>query len=165
MPAQTPPRYTFSKPVSTYSTRNPENNTDSILSYRQLRLIQKNQTPPCPTLLQLLRNHNAASDLIAHKAASLPWIGHPEGEVNLGETGYSQPFTNTTRFAQADALGQATAAFEVHGKILEKYLANHGEHGKLGYPLTDEMWTPDHKCRYNTFSGGGLFWTVTTGLA
>ncbi|PQE18749.1 putative glucose sorbosone dehydrogenase protein [Rutstroemia sp. NJR-2017a WRK4] len=26
------------------------------------------------------------------------------------------------------------------------------------------MWTSDHKCRYNIFTGGGLFWTATTGV-
>ncbi|PQE18757.1 hypothetical protein CJF32_00006486 [Rutstroemia sp. NJR-2017a WRK4] len=89
MSARKSPRYTLSKPVliSPTASYSGEPNT------------------PCPTLLQFLRNHDAASDLIADKAASLPWIGHPKGEVDLGETGYSQAFTNATIFAQADALG------------------------------------------------------------
>ncbi|KAM3078235.1 hypothetical protein ACMFMG_002466 [Clarireedia jacksonii] len=147
MSARTSPRHTFSKQLS------------PTVSYSDESDI------PCPTLLQLLRNQDTASDLIAHKAASLPWIGPPKGEVKIGETGYSQTFTDATIFAQADALGQATSAFEVHGEILERYIANHGEEGKLGYPLTDEMWTPDHKCRFNKFTRGALFWTATTGVS
>jgi hypothetical protein len=165
MSAQASPRYKFTKPVLVNATREISRVILTLFQISPAASYSGEPNTPCPTLLQFLRNHDAASDLIADKAASLPWIGHPNGEVNLGETGYSQAFTNATIFAQADALGQATAAFEVHGEILEKYIANHGEDGKLGYPLTDEIWTPDHKCRYNTFTGGGLFWTATTGVS
>ncbi|THV51563.1 hypothetical protein BGAL_0106g00030 [Botrytis galanthina] len=110
-----------------------------------------------PTFQQLLRNQDAAVDLIAQKAASLPWIGPPKGGFVINENGYSRPYTNATIFAQADAFGKATIAYEVHGDILKKYIALGGDRSKLGSPVTDELWTSDRGCRFNNFTSGAIY--------
>ncbi len=37
------------------------------------------------------------------------------------------------------------------------------EHSFLGYPLTDELTTPDGIGRYNHFQGGSIYWSPSTG--
>ena len=54
-------------------------------------------------------------------------------------------------------------AHEVHGAILEKWKALKWERGFLGYPLTDELPTPDKIGRYNHFQHGSIYWFPTTG--
>lgn len=103
-----------------------------------------------------MHNQDAAVDLIAKKAASLPWIGPPKGGFVINENGYSRPYTNATIFAQADTFGKATIAYEVHGDILRKYIALGGDRSKLGSPVTDELWTSDRGCRFNNFTSGAI---------
>lgn len=54
-------------------------------------------------------------------------------------------------------------AHEVHGAILQKWKAHNWERGFLGYPLTDELSTPDGIGRYNHFQHGSIYWFPTTG--
>lgn len=110
-----------------------------------------------------MRNQDAAADLIAKKAASLPWIGPPKGGFVINENGYSRPYVNATIFSQADAFGKATVAYEVHGDILRKYVAMGGDRSKLGCPVTDELWSSDRRCRYNTFTSGAIYNNCKTG--
>lgn len=56
-----------------------------------------------------------------------------------------------------------TGAFEVHGEIRVKWAQFRGELGFLGFPLTDELPTPDGHGRYNHFQGGSIYWTPETG--
>src|SRR5207245_1095626 len=62
----------------------------------------------------------------------------------------------------------STGAFEVHGAIRDKWGALGWENG-LGYPVTDELPTPDGTGRFNHFKslrGGGdnsIYWTAATG--
>jgi uncharacterized protein with LGFP repeats len=55
----------------------------------------------------------------------------------------------------------------VHGNIRNKWEALGWETGVLGYPVTDEMTTPDGIGRYNHFrkgnTEGSIYWTPTTG--
>ena len=55
-----------------------------------------------------------------------------------------------------------TGAHEVHGAIRLKWASLSGEGGFLGYPLTDELGTPDGRGRYNHFQGGSIYWTPET---
>jgi M6 family metalloprotease-like protein len=57
----------------------------------------------------------------------------------------------------------ATGAHEVHGLIKEKWVSLKGANGFLGFPLTDELATPDGVGRYNHFQGGSVYWTPSTG--
>ena len=57
----------------------------------------------------------------------------------------------------------ATGAFEVHGLIRVKWAQLGGEREFLGFPLTDELGTPDGIGRFNHFEGGSIYWTPETG--
>ena len=58
----------------------------------------------------------------------------------------------------------ATGAHEVHGAIWAEWAATGWETGPTGYPVTDEMGTPDGVGRFNHFSkGGSVYWTAATG--
>jgi len=56
----------------------------------------------------------------------------------------------------------ATGAFEVHGRIRDKWEELEWERGFLGYPITDETKTPDGVGRFNHFQGGSIYWTPST---
>lgn len=51
-----------------------------------------------------------------------------------------------------------TGAFEVHGLILKKWKELGAEKSALGYPLSNELVSPDGKGRYSKFQKGGLIW-------
>ncbi|MFP5218321.1 MAG: SpoIID/LytB domain-containing protein [Actinomycetes bacterium] len=57
----------------------------------------------------------------------------------------------------------AQGAHETHGAILQHYGRHRWEGGVLGYPVTDEMTTPDGRGRYNHFERGSVYWTPSTG--
>lgn len=54
-------------------------------------------------------------------------------------------------------------AFEVHGDIRWQWSNLGWEAGYLGFPLTDEITTPDGIGRYNHFQGGSLYWKPELG--
>ena len=56
-----------------------------------------------------------------------------------------------------------TGAFEVHGGIKDKWKKLGWEKSFLGYPITDEIKTPDTIGRYNHFEKGSIYWTPTLG--
>jgi uncharacterized protein with LGFP repeats len=56
-----------------------------------------------------------------------------------------------------------TGAHVVWGSIRAEWAALGWERSALGYPLTDEMTTPDGRGRYNHFQGGSIYWTPQTG--
>ena len=51
---------------------------------------------------------------------------------------------------------------DVHGAVLDRYLALGGPSGRLGGPLTDELGTPDGRGAYNHFAGGSIYWSPAT---
>ncbi|MEU6114355.1 DUF2599 domain-containing protein [Streptomyces sp. NPDC047117] len=55
------------------------------------------------------------------------------------------------------------APHQVGGAILAKYVEMGGEGSPLGCPTSDELPTPNGRGRYNTFTGGSIYWTATTG--
>lgn len=57
-----------------------------------------------------------------------------------------------------------TGANAIYGAIREKWAAMGWERSVLGYPVTDELGTPDGVGRYNHFQhGGSIYWTPQTG--
>ncbi|WP_164860685.1 GH25 family lysozyme [Rhodococcus sp. X156] len=68
-------------------------------------------------------------------------------------------------FASGGALywSPKTGAREVRGDIDKKWGALTWEAGPHGYPVTNELGTPDGKGRYNHFQQGSIYWTATTG--
>ncbi len=58
----------------------------------------------------------------------------------------------------------ATGSHQVCGAIRTKYLALGGPAGFLGYPVTNELPTPDGIGRFNHFANSGsIYWTPSTG--
>jgi len=55
-----------------------------------------------------------------------------------------------------------TGAHEVHGDIRIKWAQLGGERGFLGFPMTDELGTPDGRGRFNHFEGGSIYWKPET---
>ncbi|QII02711.1 hypothetical protein BH92_25110 [Rhodococcoides fascians A21d2] len=87
------------------------------------------------------------------------WIGEQVGEFMLGPGGGGMlEYRNATVFALPEG-----GAHEVHGPILEWYLAHGGPYGTLGYPISDERPTPTGFGRYNLFQRGALGWLPETG--
>ena len=58
---------------------------------------------------------------------------------------------------------RSTGAREVHGAIRQKWAQKGWERSALGYPVTNELVTPDRRGRYNHFQRGSIYWTPTTG--
>ncbi|WTW95901.1 hypothetical protein OG216_22080 [Streptomycetaceae bacterium NBC_01309] len=56
-----------------------------------------------------------------------------------------------------------TGAHEVHGAIRDKWAQLGWERGVLGYPLTDELVTPDGRGRFVHFERGSIYWSPQTG--
>lgn len=57
----------------------------------------------------------------------------------------------------------STNAHEIHGQIRDKWAALGWERSFLGYPLTDELPTPDGVGRFNHFQNGSIYWTPKSG--
>ncbi|HTL34326.1 MAG TPA: hypothetical protein VL326_14465 [Kofleriaceae bacterium] len=55
-----------------------------------------------------------------------------------------------------------TGAFEVHGRIRDKWKDLGWEASVTGYPITDETTTPDGVGRYNVFEHASIYWSPTT---
>ena len=51
----------------------------------------------------------------------------------------------------------------MHGAIRDKWALLGWENGLLGFPVTDELGTPDGVGRYSHFQGGSIYWTPQTG--
>jgi uncharacterized protein with LGFP repeats len=55
-----------------------------------------------------------------------------------------------------------SGAHEVHGDIRVKWAQLGGTRGFLGFPITDELPTPDGRGRFNHFEGGCIYWKYET---
>jgi L,D-peptidoglycan transpeptidase YkuD (ErfK/YbiS/YcfS/YnhG family) len=58
---------------------------------------------------------------------------------------------------------KSTGAHAVWGSILGRWGQLKWETGRLGFPTTDELTTPDGIGRYNHFQRGSIYWTPKTG--
>lgn len=88
------------------------------------------------------------------------WLGASASTVSNAPDvrGWYQHFQNGSIYWSPE-----TKAHEVHGLIREKWASLGWETSFLGYPLTDELTTPDGRGRYNHFQGGSIYWTPQTG--
>jgi hypothetical protein len=55
-----------------------------------------------------------------------------------------------------------TGAFEVHGRIRDKWKDLGWEAGITGYPITDETTAPDGVGKYNVFEHASIYWSPAT---
>ena len=107
--------------------------------------------------------------LIRGKWAEMGWersfLGYPTSDETTGK----DP-AGAGRFSlfQNGAIYWAPSAdngkpHEVHGDILQRYLALGAEGSVLGYPVTDATLTPDRQGWFNHFQAGSIYWTGHTG--
>lgn len=87
------------------------------------------------------------------------WIGEQIGEFMLGPSGGGMlEYRNAMVYALP-----AGGAHEVHGEILEWYVAHGGPYGPLGYPISNEKPTPTGHGRYSLFEYGSIGWLPELG--
>lgn len=81
-------------------------------------------------------------------------LGQSTSEVVQGANGgYFQRYEHSIIYCHEDV-----GTFAVYGQILDKYGALNWEQGFLGYPRTDELWTPDHSGRFQLYEHGNIYW-------
>src|SRR5205823_908953 len=92
---------------------------------------------------------------------SSSYLGNPaSGEYPISG-GWAQDYEHGTIY-----YSPATGAWALRGMVLGHYRALGGPGGVLGFPTSDETWTPDGKASYNDFAGAGgasIYWTSDTG--
>lgn len=103
--------------------------------------------------------HAAVLQKWAELGAEEGVMGFPTSDVTAGASGGQF----STFVGGRIAWSAATGAHEVHGSIAGRYAASGFDRGPLGYPTRDETVAPDGVGRYNTFTGGSVYWTPTTG--
>jgi uncharacterized protein with LGFP repeats len=101
--------------------------------------------------------------LIREKWAELGWensfLGFPIRDENDAGAGRGR----ISRFEGGVILwSPTTGAHELHGAIRARW-EKPPSGLDLGFPLTDELATPDTVGRYNHFEKGSIYWTPTTG--
>jgi len=91
---------------------------------------------------------------------SVGFLGNPMGPETSAPDGYGRfrDFEGGSIYWTRD-----TGAHEVQGFIRAKWAAFGGEQSFLGYPVTDELTTPDGVGRFSHFQGGSIYWTPNTG--
>jgi uncharacterized protein with LGFP repeats len=92
------------------------------------------------------------------------FLGHPVDEGAGSEEMDTADRRGRVRDFQGGSIywSPATGAHEVHGAIRVRWAQLGGERG-LGFPLTDELGTPDGRGRFNHFEHGSIYWTPETG--
>ncbi|MEV0055037.1 hypothetical protein AB0H34_31620 [Saccharopolyspora shandongensis] len=99
-------------------------------------------------------------------------FGYPATDTRLTPDGFGAYNHFLTPNAQHENASiywtQPSGANAVQGAIREKWAATGWERGPLGFPVTDELSTPDGVGRYNRFNGDGRFpagivWSPQTG--
>lgn len=101
---------------------------------------------------------------IREKWKSLGWENSFLNFPLSDETPVGQGRGRASAFEQGEIVwSPTTGANEVHGAIRDRWIALGREDGGPGFPLTDELVTPDTRGRYNHFENGSIYWTPTTG--
>ncbi|QXG77515.1 hypothetical protein KUM42_08450 [Modestobacter sp. L9-4] len=111
--------------------------------------------------------HEVQGDIRAHWAA-LGWEGGPLGYPVTDELPTPDGIGALNHFSKGASIywSPATGAHEVHGAIRDHYAALGWEKSDLGYPVTDELDTPDGIGAFNHFAGSGggsIYWSPATG--
>ncbi|RPJ42922.1 MAG: hypothetical protein EHM21_12210 [Chloroflexi bacterium] len=101
--------------------------------------------------------------LIRQKWAQMGWENSPLGFPITDEDPAGTAGGRISRFENGAILYRPDiGTFETHGAIFRRW-ANIGGFNTLGFPLTDELITPDTRGRYNHFERGSIYWTPETG--
>ncbi|SFK92714.1 Glucose/arabinose dehydrogenase, beta-propeller fold [Amycolatopsis sacchari] len=104
--------------------------------------------------------------LIREKWAALDWEKGPTGYPATDELITPDGIGRYNHFSKASSIywTPATGAHGVWGEIRKTWAALDWEKGPMGYPVTDELTTPDGVGRYNHFDkASSIYWTPGTG--
>lgn len=106
---------------------------------------------------------------IRQKWASMGWETGPQGYPITDELTTPDGIGKYNHFSRPDGASiywspNTNGAWSIQGQIRNDWAANGWEAGPLGYPVTDELTTPDGIGRYNHFSKqASVYWTPNTG--
>ena len=81
-------------------------------------------------------------------------------DMDLGNQWFRQDFQGGHVYTH-NALPATQAS--IQGAIYDKWESMGAQHSELGYPISDELTTPDGIGRYNVFEGGMIYWTPQHG--
>lgn len=89
------------------------------------------------------------------------FLGYPTtSDISLGNQWYVQHFEGGHVYTH-NALPATQAS--IQGAIYDKWQSMGGHTSALGFPISDELTTPDGIGRYNVFEGGMIYWTPQHG--
>ncbi|AWB84972.1 hypothetical protein C3E79_00445 [Corynebacterium liangguodongii] len=89
------------------------------------------------------------------------FLGYPTtSDISLGNQWYVQHFEGGHVYTH-NALPATQAS--IQGAIYDKWQSMGGHNSDLGFPISDELTTPDGIGRYNVFEGGMIYWTPQHG--
>ena len=89
------------------------------------------------------------------------FLGYPTtSDISLGNQWYAQHFEGGHVYTH-NALPATQAS--IQGAIYDKWQSMGGHTSALGFPISDELTTPDGIGRYNVFEGGMIYWTPQHG--
>ena len=116
--------------------------------------------PPAPPPTQEVQNQRSAID---EKYVSLGGEGSFLGQSVTNEESTPDGYGRFRHFEGGSIYWSPnTGAWEVHGRIRDKWAEFGWETSFLGYPVTDESVTPDGIGRFNHFVGGSIYWSPNT---
>ena len=89
------------------------------------------------------------------------FLGYPTtSDMALGDQWFKQDFQGGHVYTH-NALPASQAS--IQGAIYDKWQSMGAQNSELGYPISDELTTPDGIGRYNVFEGGMIYWTPAVG--
>lgn len=90
------------------------------------------------------------------------FLGYPTtGDVDLGNQWFKQSFEGGVVYTHNTPINPSQSS--ILGAIFDKWQSMGGEKSDLGFPISDELTTPDGVGRYNVFEGGMIYWTPQHG--
>lgn len=103
---------------------------------------------------------------IKEKWASLGWETGILGYPSTDELATPDNVGRFNHFSKGGSIywTSATAAHYIGGAIKAKWAELGWERSALGFPITDELATPDNSGRYNHFQGGSIYWTARNNI-
>ena len=89
------------------------------------------------------------------------FLGYPTtSDMALGNQWFKQDFQGGYVYTH-NALPATQAS--IQGRIYDKWQSMGAQNSELGYPISDELTTPDGVGRYNVFERGMIYWTPQHG--
>ncbi|WP_244977395.1 LGFP repeat-containing protein [Corynebacterium lizhenjunii] len=90
------------------------------------------------------------------------FLGYPlSDDIAQGDEWYRQDFEGGHIYTHNVPVLPTQAS--IQGAIFDKWQSIGAQSSRLGYPISDELVTPDGRGRYNVFEHGMMYWTPETG--